>query len=120
MRISFPGRELSGLGVEERAGINATFGEISKSDEELSKGPRRIERAPQHGCPTSVHAGTNLALSTIRKVITIGNVCSILGEGVLVMYLLSPLSTIRANDHAQEDIPPRYRSEPRRVRYNWG
>ena len=113
MRNPFPGRELSGLGVEERAGINAMFGQICKSDEELSKGPRRIERAPQYGCSTSVQAGTNVTLSTIRKVITIGNVCSILGEGVLVMYLVGPLSTIRANDHAQEDIPPRYRPEPR-------
>jgi hypothetical protein len=42
-----------------------------------------------------------------------GNACRILGEGVLVTYLLSPLSTIRANDHAQEDTPPRYSSEPR-------
>jgi hypothetical protein len=41
-----------------------------------------------------------------------GNARSTLSEGVLVAYLLSPLSTIRVNDHAQEDIPPRYRSEP--------
>ncbi|KAF8493499.1 hypothetical protein F5888DRAFT_1724649 [Russula emetica] len=42
-RIPFPGRELSELGVEERAGINATFGETCKSEEDLSKGPRRID-----------------------------------------------------------------------------
>jgi len=43
MRIPFPGRKLSELGVEERAGIDATFGETCKSEEELSKGPRRID-----------------------------------------------------------------------------
>jgi hypothetical protein len=49
-----------------------------------------------------------------------GNPCGILGEGILVKYLLSPLSTIRAHDHAQEDIPPRYRLERRKVSYHWG
>jgi hypothetical protein len=34
-----------------------------------------------------------------------GNACSILDEGILVSYLLSLLSTIRANDHAREDSP---------------
>ena len=43
MRLPFPGRELSELTVEERAGINATLGETCKSVEELSKGPRRID-----------------------------------------------------------------------------
>jgi hypothetical protein len=38
MRMPFPGRELSELGVEERAGINAT--ETCKSEEELINGPR--------------------------------------------------------------------------------
>jgi hypothetical protein len=42
MRKPFPGRELSELCVEERAGINATFGETCGSEEELSEGPRRI------------------------------------------------------------------------------
>jgi hypothetical protein len=37
--MPFPRRELSELGVEERAGINATFGQTFKSEEELSKGP---------------------------------------------------------------------------------
>ncbi len=41
--MAFPGRESSELGVEERAGINATFKETCKSEEELRKGPRRID-----------------------------------------------------------------------------
>jgi hypothetical protein len=41
--MPFPRRELSKLGVEERAGINAAFTERCKSEEELSKGPRRID-----------------------------------------------------------------------------
>lgn len=44
LRIPFSRRELSKLGVEERAGINAAFRERCKSEEELSKGPRRIDR----------------------------------------------------------------------------
>jgi hypothetical protein len=42
MRMPFPGRELSGLVVKERAGINATFRERCKSEEELRKGSRGI------------------------------------------------------------------------------
>jgi hypothetical protein len=40
--------------------------------------------------------------------------CGILGEGVLVIYLLNPLSTIRENDHAMHgkthlrDIVPNF------------
>ena len=50
-----------------------------------------------------------------------GNACSILSDGVLMMYLLSPLSAIRASaDHSQEDGPLRYISEPRWMRYNLG
>ena len=44
LRIPFSRRELSKLGVEERTGINAAFRERCKSEEELSKGPRRIDR----------------------------------------------------------------------------
>jgi hypothetical protein len=44
LRVQFSRRELSKLGVEERAGINAAFRERCKSEEELSKGPRRIDR----------------------------------------------------------------------------
>jgi hypothetical protein len=36
----------------------------------------------------------------------------VLSGGGLVTYLLKQLSTIRVNDHAQEDRPPRYSSEP--------
>ena len=43
MRMPFPGGELSKLGVEKRAGINATIGESCKSELELRKGPRRID-----------------------------------------------------------------------------
>lgn len=43
LRMAFPRRELSKLGAEERAGINAAFRERCKSEEELSKGPRRID-----------------------------------------------------------------------------
>jgi hypothetical protein len=43
LRMPFPRRELSKLGAEERAGINAAFRERCKSEEELSKGPRRID-----------------------------------------------------------------------------
>jgi hypothetical protein len=44
LRIAFPRRELSKLDPEERAGINAAFRERCKSEEELSKGPRRMDR----------------------------------------------------------------------------
>ena len=44
LRMPFPRRELSKLGAEERAGINASFRERCKSEEELSKGPRRFDR----------------------------------------------------------------------------
>jgi len=47
-----------------------------------------------------------------------GNACSIVGEGALVVHLLSPLSTIRANEYAQEDTPPRNSSEPRWMSHN--
>jgi hypothetical protein len=43
LRMPFPRRELSKLGAEERGGINAAFRERCKSEEELSKGPRRID-----------------------------------------------------------------------------
>jgi hypothetical protein len=55
-----------------------------------------------------------------RKVIVMGNACSTLGEGVPMTYLLSPLSTVRANNHAQEDTPPQNSSEPRWMSHNWG
>jgi hypothetical protein len=41
--MPFPRRELSKLDADERAGINAAFRERCKSEEELSKGPRRID-----------------------------------------------------------------------------
>jgi hypothetical protein len=44
LRMAFPRRELSKLDPEERAGINAAFRERCKSEEELSKGPRRMDR----------------------------------------------------------------------------
>ena len=43
LRIPFSKRELNKLGVEERTAIRATFKERCKSEEELSKGPRRID-----------------------------------------------------------------------------
>jgi hypothetical protein len=43
MKTAFPRRELSKLGAEERAMINGAFRERCKSEEELSKGPRRID-----------------------------------------------------------------------------
>jgi hypothetical protein len=43
LRMAFPTRELSKLGVEERAAVRAAFKERCKSEEELSKGPRRID-----------------------------------------------------------------------------
>ncbi len=43
LRVPFPRRELSKLGAEERAGINAAFRERCRSEEELSKGPRRVD-----------------------------------------------------------------------------
>jgi len=43
LRMPFPRRELNKLGAEERAGINAAFRERCKSEEELSKGPIRID-----------------------------------------------------------------------------
>ncbi len=42
MRMPFPRRELGKVGAE-RAGINTGFRERCKSEEELSKGPRRID-----------------------------------------------------------------------------
>jgi hypothetical protein len=44
LRVPFPRRELSKLDPEERAGINGAFRERCKSEEELSKGPRRLDR----------------------------------------------------------------------------
>jgi hypothetical protein len=43
LRMPFPRRELSKLGAAERAGINGAFRERCRSEEELSKGPRRID-----------------------------------------------------------------------------
>jgi hypothetical protein len=43
LRMPFPTRELSKLGAEERTAIRAAFKERCKSEEELSKGPRRID-----------------------------------------------------------------------------
>jgi len=43
LRMPFPRRELSKLDVEERTGINTAFRDRCKSEEELSKGPRRID-----------------------------------------------------------------------------
>ena len=44
LRMPFPRSVLSKLGVEERAGTNAAFKEKRKSKEELSKGPRSVDR----------------------------------------------------------------------------
>jgi hypothetical protein len=41
--MPFLRRELRDLGAEERAGIYAAFRERCKSEEELSRGPRRID-----------------------------------------------------------------------------
>jgi hypothetical protein len=43
LKMLFPTRELSKLGVEERVAVRAAFRERSKTEEELSKGPRRID-----------------------------------------------------------------------------
>jgi hypothetical protein len=43
LRTPFPRRESNKLGAEERAGINAAFRERCKSEDDLSKGPRRID-----------------------------------------------------------------------------
>ena len=43
LRMPFPRRELSKVAAEERSMINAAFRERCKSEEELSKGPRRVE-----------------------------------------------------------------------------
>jgi hypothetical protein len=51
-------------------------------------------------------SGTNVTFSKSGKDMIMDNACSILGEGVLVVYLLSPLSTIGANNHAQETYLP--------------
>ena len=42
-------------------------------------------------------SGTILTLSTSGRVVIMGNACSILGEGILIIYLLRPLSIIIAN-----------------------
>ena len=44
LRTPFSKRELNKLGGEERAAIRASFKERCKSEEELSKGPRRFDR----------------------------------------------------------------------------
>ena len=44
-----------------------------------------------------------------------GNASSILGEGVLVTYILSPLTTIKANDFAQEDTVTHLRDIVRKL-----
>jgi hypothetical protein len=44
LKTKFPRRELGKLSTEERAWMNAAFRERCKSEEELSKGPRRIDR----------------------------------------------------------------------------
>jgi hypothetical protein len=44
LRIPFPRGVICKLGVEERARIYAAFKERRKSEEELSKGSRRIDR----------------------------------------------------------------------------
>ncbi len=41
--VPFPRRELHKSGAEERAGIDAAFRKRCRSEEELSKGPRRID-----------------------------------------------------------------------------
>ena len=43
LRIPFSKRELNKLGVEERTAIRAAFEERCKSEEDFSKGPRRID-----------------------------------------------------------------------------
>ncbi len=43
LRMAFPRRALSKLGAEERGRINGAFRERCKNEEELSKGPRRID-----------------------------------------------------------------------------
>jgi len=45
LRLPFPRRESIKLGVEEPAGIIAAFKERCKSEEELSKSPRRIDHS---------------------------------------------------------------------------
>jgi hypothetical protein len=42
LRMTQEDMRISELGAEECAGINASFGEICKSEEEPSKGPRKI------------------------------------------------------------------------------
>ena len=44
LKLPFARRELGKLGAEERSRINTAFRERCKTEEELSKGPRRIDR----------------------------------------------------------------------------
>ena len=75
LRMVFPRRELSELGVEERAGINAAFLERCKSGEEFSKGPRRIDHLggrdrlhilPKYGPDGTVLIPTSAPAPTLR------------------------------------------------------
>ena len=43
LRMPFPRRELSKLGAEDRARINAAFRERCRNEEELSNSPRRVD-----------------------------------------------------------------------------
>ena len=43
LKMPFPRRELSKLADEDRGRINSAFRERCKSEEELSKGPRRVD-----------------------------------------------------------------------------
>jgi hypothetical protein len=50
-----------------------------------------------------------------------GNACGILGEGIIASYLLSLLSTIRANGQAQESGARRIDIvQNLRMSHNWG
>jgi hypothetical protein len=75
LRMPFPRRELSKLGVEERAGINTAFRERCKSEEELSRGPRRIDHLggrdrlqilPKYGPDGTVLIPTSAPAPTLR------------------------------------------------------
>lgn len=43
LKMPFPRRELSKLAVEDRGRINGAFRDRCRSEEELSKGPRRVD-----------------------------------------------------------------------------
>jgi hypothetical protein len=63
LRMPFPSRELSKLGVEERAAIMAAFKVRCKTEEEFSKGARRID-----------HLGGRDRLQILPKVLPDGSV----------------------------------------------